>query len=104
MPSRKLSPLAARLAQLEITAAEVARIASVSVETVEDWIENGPDAEGKVLTRWLADDADALRRVAQIRRTFHRNYAEGDRSALKLSTTTVGPPVRDGAHYGGAAV
>lgn len=103
MPSRKPSPLAARLAQLEITADEVAQIASVPVETVEDWIKDGPDAEGKVLLRFLADDADALRRVAQIRRTFHRNYAEGDRGALKLTTTTVGPPVRDGARYGRAA-
>jgi hypothetical protein len=103
MPSRKPSPLAARLAQLEITAAEVAKIASVPVETVEDWIKNGPDAEGKVLTRWLADDADALRRICSTRRTFKRNYAEGDRGALNITSTTVGPPVRDGERYGGVA-
>jgi hypothetical protein len=79
MPSCKpaLSPLAAKLDQLNITVEEVAAVCRVPVEVVTNWIENGPDDEGAIRLRWLAndDDADALRRVGQLRRTHVRNMA-----------------------------
>jgi len=79
MPSRKSTsnPLADRLAELGISPAELAAIVGVRVEEVHDWIENGPPAHGRVLTRFLHADDDALRRIAQSRRT-DTTTLEGD--------------------------
>ncbi len=65
--------LTSRLDELGITPAEVAQIVKRPIELVEAWIDTGPDTEGVVLLRFLSDDADALRRVDQLRRTHTRN-------------------------------
>lgn len=77
--SRKpaLSPLAAKLDQLNITIEECATVCGVPLEVITGFIENGPDAEGAIRLRWLDDDADAQRRVEQARRTVITNL-EGD--------------------------
>ena len=99
MPKAAGQALSDRLAELEISPAELAAIVGREVEEGEDWIENGPSAKGKIMLRFLAADADALRRVEQLRRTFIRTWA-GDHAAQRTATETVGPPVRDGARTG----
>ncbi len=71
------SPLAQRLAELSISVEECAAVVKRPVELVRTWIDNGPDTEGIVLLRFLDDDADALRRVEQLRRT-HTTTLRGD--------------------------
>lgn len=67
--NRKLSPLVARLAELEISPAELAAICGVDVATVEGWITDGPDAEAKILLRPIfASDAAAAAAVERVRR------------------------------------
>lgn len=61
------NPLADRLAELGIDAAELAQIVGRPIETVDGWLADGPDADAEILTRFLADDADALRRVERVR-------------------------------------
>lgn len=95
-----------RMAALEASDAEVAKLIGCDPEQVEAMrhgdTEIDPEAAVK-LRPFLADDDTAARAaLARIRRTFHRTYAEGDRAALNLTTTAVGPPVQDGAHYGGS--
>lgn len=71
------SPLAQRIEELGIEPPELAAICRVSLETVEEWIENGPDAEGAILTRFLADDATA-RYVERVRNTRTQNLKGDD--------------------------
>jgi hypothetical protein len=89
------TPLAARLTELHIEPSELAALVRRPVEDVQTWLANGPDPEGAILTRFLADDADATRRVEQLRRKVTRKlagegaeragvsppYASGDRTA-----------------------
>lgn len=75
--SKQTSPLARRLAELEISAEELAAIVRRPVELVEAWINTGPDTEALVLLRFLDDPEDAARRVSQLRRT-HTTTLEGD--------------------------
>lgn len=70
---KKTSPLADRLDTLEISPEECAALCQVKIEDVAKWIEDGPDAEGKVRLRWLDIDADANRRVEQLRRTVRHD-------------------------------
>jgi hypothetical protein len=75
------SPLAARLAELNITAEEAATLARLPLADVEAMIDGSATAPD-VQFRWLADDTDALRRVGQLRRTHTRNLeGEGVRYA-----------------------
>lgn len=69
MSTRKPSPLAERLAELSITADELAAIVKRDPAEVAAWIDGStePDAEAAVLLRVLDDDADALRRVQRVR-------------------------------------
>jgi hypothetical protein len=69
------TPLAARLTELHIEPRELAALVRRPVEDVQKWLADGPDAEGAILTRFLADDTDALRRVNQLRRTHTRNLS-----------------------------
>lgn len=103
MSARKETELAVRLDALGIAAAELAATVRRPVEDVEAWVAGAaePDAEAKVLLRILDDDADALRRVEQLRRAFRRTW-EGDHAAQDTATETVGPAVRDGERYGSA--
>jgi hypothetical protein len=102
MPANNLTDT---LFRLGIEPHELAASCRVEVETVEQWMKaKSLGGEAAVLLRPIfASDESALAAVEKVRRTFHRNYADGDRGALNISTTTVGPPVRDGAHYGSAA-
>jgi transcriptional regulator with XRE-family HTH domain len=94
-----------RLVSLRILTDELAEAIGVEAATVDRWREGRgvPSADSLIRLRpILASDEAAIAAVERVRRTFHRNYAEGDRAALNITTTTVGPPVRDGAHYGSA--
>lgn len=74
----KQTPLAARLNQLGISAAELAAIVLRPTEEVELWLTaKSLGGEAAVLTRFLADPEDAARRVSQLRRTVTQNL-EGD--------------------------
>jgi hypothetical protein len=66
-----LSPFAARLDALGVSPAEAAQIARLPLEDVEAMVDGGPVAD--VPFRWLEDDADAARRVDQLRRTSARS-------------------------------
>lgn len=95
----------ARLVALRILTDELAAVLGVESATVDRWREGRavPSADSLIRLRPIfTSDEAAIAAVERVRRTFHRNYAEGDRAALNLTTTTVGPPVRDGAHYGGS--
>lgn len=75
------STLADRLAALAITPEELAAIVKRPVEEVGRWVKAETlGGEAAVLLRFLADDADALRRVNQLRRTDTTNLA-GDGAA-----------------------
>lgn len=77
----KQSALAERLEALAITVEEVAAVCRVEVEDVERWVKaEALGGEAAVSLRWLADDADALRRVGQLRRTQTRSMG-GDGAA-----------------------
>jgi hypothetical protein len=67
----KTNTLRARLAELDITAEELAAIISYDAGTVVSWVEGTaePTDEERVLLRFLASDDNALRRVGQLRRT-----------------------------------
>jgi hypothetical protein len=77
------SPLRTRLAELSISAEELAELIGRRVSDVMPWVEGKtePDAGAKVLLRFLSnEDSDALRRVAHLRRTNTRNLeADGVR-------------------------
>lgn len=99
-----MTALAARLDELSIEPSELAALVHRPVEEVEGWIKAKTlGGEAAVLCRVLADADDAQRRVAQLRRRYHRTYAGGDAAALSPAAVTVGPPVRDGARYGVAS-
>lgn len=67
------SALADRLAELEISPAELADICQVEVETVEGWIADEPDAEAKILLRPIfASDEAAIAAVEKVRRPVSR--------------------------------
>lgn len=67
-----MTPLAARLEELSISVEEAAGIARLEIEDVQAMVKG--DAEvPDVPFRWLADDADAVRRVDQLRRTRVQN-------------------------------
>lgn len=67
------SPLADRLAELGVTPAELAAICGVDVETVKDWLADGPDAEAKIRLRPIfGDDAVAEAAVEAVRRPVFR--------------------------------
>jgi hypothetical protein len=72
MTARKETELASRLAELGITAAELADIVGRSVEEVEGWVkaEAPLGGEAAVLVRFLADAADAQRRVNHLRNAY----------------------------------
>jgi hypothetical protein len=74
--SNKPTPLAAKLDQLGIGIEECAKIARLPLAEVEAMV-NGDAPVPDVPFRWLADDADAARRVDQLRRT-HTTTLEGD--------------------------
>ena len=101
MPKTATNPLSDRLEALAITPAELATIVGRSVEEVEGWVnaEAPLGGEAAVLVRFLADAADAQRRVGQLRRTHTRDL-RGDGMAYagidpdKLADRT--PPVVTG--------
>lgn len=102
MPSRKSTStaLADKLDKLGVAPDEIASVIRRPVDEVSDWYSGDaePDADALVLLRFLDDDADALRRVEQLRHTFTRTW-EGDNAAQSTATETVGPAVRDGERY-----
>ena len=72
MTPRKKTELASRLDALGIDAPTLAAIVRRSVEEVTTWIENGPDAEAKVLLRVLDNPAAAELAAEQVRNTYTR--------------------------------
>jgi hypothetical protein len=69
-----LTALHARLAELGITPAELAAMVSRSDSEVEEWLTADPlPADAKILTRFLADDTDALRRLHAVRHTYKQS-------------------------------
>jgi hypothetical protein len=65
-----LSPLHGRLLELSISPAELSQLVSRSESEVETWLTAKTlPGDARVLTRFLSTDADALRRVDQLRRT-----------------------------------
>ena len=99
-----LSPLAAKLDQLGISVDECVAVCGVTVEVVTDWLENGTDAEGAIRLRWLDDDADALRRVNHLRRSYTRNLpSDAQRREQASNTATPLESVQDGRHYAALA-
>lgn len=71
--------LAARLAELEIAAAELAAIIRRPVEQVEAWVAGDaePDADARVLMRVLSDDHRAALAVQRVRDGWTANL-QGD--------------------------
>jgi hypothetical protein len=73
--ARKPTPLAGRLAELRVTAAELAAVIGRPVELVEGWTAGDaePDAEAKILLRVLDNPHAAELAVERIRNGHTRN-------------------------------
>jgi|GEM_PF-5343271 len=76
----KETSLRVRLANLGIGADECATLIHRPVSEVLQWVEGmaDPDADARVLLRFLANELDAIRRVEQLRRTYIQSL-DGDR-------------------------
>lgn len=93
------SPLAARLAELKISAEECAQIVKRPLEQVESWLDGEePDGESHVLLRLFIDEdrARAATLAAERIRSKHIHGWQGE----DWQTADVAPPY--GAGYHGA--
>lgn len=78
--STTLTPLHARLVELNISPAELAVLVHRSEEEVESWVTAADlPEEAKALTRFLATDVDALRRVEFLRRRRTHGPTDAER-------------------------
>jgi transcriptional regulator with XRE-family HTH domain len=76
----KINTLRIRLTELGITVEELAELIHFDTATVLSWIEGKtePNDSERVLLRFLASDAGAMRRVERLRRTYTTTL-EGER-------------------------
>lgn len=96
MTAPKRSALADRLAELSITPAELAAIVGRSVEEVEQWVRAETlGGEAAVLVRFLADPADAERRVNHVRRSY-----QGDMRGAGINYAGISGVPYGGGHQG----
>jgi hypothetical protein len=94
------NPLFDRLRELQISPEELAQLVNRPLEEVKAWIDaESLPGEAKILTRFLADDADALRRVEFLRRSYTRNLLSDAQRREQASNTTTLESIDDGRHY-----